>query len=275
MKCDRCGRENYDESYYCRNCGAKLEHSDINTELIRFSKPNYLNQYQSSSTTYQDYNKYSQQKTKSDELNINKQQYRYDNTSTDNRQYEYNNTHTDNKQYWNDNSFTDNKQYNNSFTDNKQYEHNNTYADNKQYGYDNSFTDNNNNSFTDNQQSSYNNTSADNQQSGYNNTSNDNKTFEYYSTPPTSKFDYDNYNAHREPSKFDTTRAKVLKINGVLSIVGFFVFLILAISFEYFSYNSLPSFIGGSSASIESTEPVTEPEDYTAKLSYGLHTITD
>lgn len=28
MKCERCGMENYDEAYYCRSCGAKMDKTD-------------------------------------------------------------------------------------------------------------------------------------------------------------------------------------------------------------------------------------------------------
>lgn len=270
MECERCGRENYDESYYCRFCGLKMDNPDRAIDHTSFSRPNnYLNQYQRNSTSYQNNNRYSQQKAKSDEVSTNKQHYRYDNTSTDNSQYEYDNASTDNSQYGYDNTYTDNKQssYDNTYADNSQQSsYGNTYADSKKSNYDNTSTDS--------QQSSYNNAYADSKKSGDDNTSSKSESFEYYSTPPTSKFDYENYLAHREPSKFDTARDKVLKINNVLYIVGVLVFAILILLFECIStfHYDIPFF---SSTYSQATEPVTEPEDYTAKLSYDLHIVTD
>ncbi len=249
MECERCGKENYNESYYCRNCGARMDNPDQTVERTSFSIPNYLHQYQNNS-------QHSQQLTKANEVNADNKRYSYNNTSADNRQYSYDNTSADNRQYGYDN----------------------TSADNRQYGYDNSSADNNqywgDNTFTDSKQSSYDNTSADDKQSSsYDNASKDSKTFGFYSTPPTSQFDYDNYNAHREPSKFDTTRVKVLKVNNVLvkviSVVA--ILLLLLIEAVPIFFYDMSYFKPHTSA----TEPVTEPEDYTAKLSYDTHIVSD
>lgn len=270
MKCDRCGKENYNESYYCRNCGAELDNPDKTIDRSSISTSNYLNRYQNNYKPYQSYNNHSNQTTKSDEVSTNKQ-YGNNNSSTDSNQYGYNNSSTDNNQYG----------YDNSATDNNQYGYDNTHTDSNQ-NWGNSFTDNEqywgDNSSTDNKQSSYNNNSDYSKKAEDSNTSKDSKPFEYYSTPPANtktNFNYENYLAHRQPSKFDTTRAKVLKINGVLSAIVAVVAVIVMILLEVLSMNYTPYFDRSSKASVQATEPATKPEDYTAKLSYEWYTIAD
>lgn len=110
MECERCHAENYDEAYYCKNCGAKLDKPRNSTHTTQRSNfpydyqqqpdnSRYQNNHQQQSDNYNYPNNYQQQYDNSRYQNNYQQQYdnsRYQNNyqqQPDNYQYQNNQQH--------------------------------------------------------------------------------------------------------------------------------------------------------------------------------------